>query len=193
MNNEFTHAKDAASVTGSTGGGVTSNAGAKGKYTLTCISATGQVKWVAEAENLVVNAGLKDMNDKYFSGVGYTATWYLGMYGPAATNDPAAADTMASHAGWTEVTGYSQATRPACTFDAATLADPSIISNTGSPAVYSVNATITVGGAFLTSDNTKGGATGVLFSAVDFDAPGDRSAISGDTLNLTYQFTLDAL
>jgi hypothetical protein len=49
-----------------------------------------------------------------------------------------------------------------------------------------------VGGAFLTSNNTKGGTTGTLFSAVDFSAPGDRSVVSGDTLTVTYTFSLDA-
>ena len=99
---------------------------------------------------------------------------------------------MASHAGWTEITAYSQATRPACTFGAATTADPSVISNTASVAVFSMNGTETVGGAFLTSNSTKGGTTGVLFSAGDFQSPGDRAVVNGDTLNVTYQFSLDA-
>jgi hypothetical protein len=49
-----------------------------------------------------------------------------------------------------------------------------------------------VGGAFLTSNNTKGGTTGILFSAADFQAPGDRSVVSGDTITVTYTFSLDA-
>jgi hypothetical protein len=49
-----------------------------------------------------------------------------------------------------------------------------------------------VGGAFLSSDDTKGGSTGILFSAADFQSPGDRSVTSGDTLNVTYEFSLDA-
>jgi hypothetical protein len=49
-----------------------------------------------------------------------------------------------------------------------------------------------VGGAFLISNNTKGGTTGVLFSASDFQAPGDRSVVSGDTIVVTYTFSLDA-
>jgi hypothetical protein len=100
---------------------------------------------------------------------------------------------MASHAGWTEVTAYSQATRPVATFAAASLADPSVITNSASPAVYSINGTTTVGGAFLTTDNTKGGTTGTLFSAADFASPGDRSVVSGDTLTVTYTFSLDAV
>jgi hypothetical protein len=163
-----------------------------GIYTIQCIGADGKLKWEASSHNLIVNVGLKDMNDKYFTGSAYTATWYLGIYGAAASNNPVAADTMASHAGWTEVTDYSQATRPQAVFAAATTADPSVITNSASVAVFSMNATTTVGGAFLTSDNTKGGTSGILFSASDFAAPGDRSVVSGDTLNLTYTFSLDA-
>jgi hypothetical protein len=163
-----------------------------GVFKVVCFDKDGNHKWTAQSPNLVVNVGLKDMNDKYFSGSGYTATWYLGLYGAGASNTPAAGDTMASHAGWTEVTDYSQSTRPAATFGAATTADPSVIDNSGSVAVFSINNTVTVGGAFLTSDNVKGGTSGVLFSAADFQAPGDRNVVSGDTLNVTYQFSLDA-
>ena len=165
---------------------------AGGVFTVQCFDSEGNLKWAEEKHNLVVNVGLKDMNDKYFSGSSYTAAWYLGLYGAAASNNPAAGDTMASHAGWTEVTAYSQATRPACSFGAATTADPSVISNSASVAVFSINGTTTVGGAFLTSDNTKGGTTGILFSAADFQSPGDRSVVSGDVINVTYTFSLDA-
>jgi hypothetical protein len=165
---------------------------AGGVFTVTCIGSDGQVKWEESLKNLVVNAGLKDMNDKYFTGSSYTATWYIGLYGAAASNDPAASDTAASHAGWTEVVPYSNATRPAVTFAAATTADPSVITNSASPAAFTIDASATVGGAFLISNNTKSGTTGVLFSASDFAAPGDRSVASGDQLNVTYTFSLDA-
>lgn len=164
-----------------------------GVFHVQCFDKDGNLKWEAEKHNLVVNVGLKDMNDKYFTGSTYTATWYIGLYGAASTNNPAAGDTAASHAGWTEVTAYSQATRPQATFAAATTADPSVITNSASPAVFSINGTTTVGGAFLISNNTKGGTTGILFSASDFTAPGDRNVVSGDTLNVTYTFSLDAV
>jgi hypothetical protein len=165
---------------------------AGGVFTVQCFDQDGNLKWQAEKHNLVVNVGLKDMNDKYFTGSAYTAAWYIGLYGAGASNTPNASDTMSSHAGWTEVTAYSQSTRPAATFAAATTADPSVITNTASPATFSINGTTTVGGAFLTSDNTKGGTTGILFSASDFQSPGDRSVVNGDTLTVTYTFSLDA-
>ena len=166
------------------------SASAKGVYTMQCFDKDGNLKWEAVCPNLVVNGGLQDMNNKYFLGSAYTATWYIGLYGSGATNSPSANDTMSSHGGWTEETGYSQATRPACSFATPTTANPSVATNSASPAVFSINATATIGGAFLTSNNTKGGSTGTLYSASDFTSPGDRSVVSGDTLNVTYTLSL---
>ena len=171
----------------------TARVGAGGVFTLQCLDADGNLKWESSLPNLVVNVGLQDMNTQYFKGAAYTAAWFIGLYGAAASNNPAAGDTAASHAGWTEVVPYSNATRPAATFGTATTADPSVISNSASPASYTINATATVGGAFLISNSTKSGTTGILFSASDFAAPGDRSVASGDTLNVTYTFSLDAV
>ena len=74
------------------------------------------------------------------------------------------------------------------TFGTPSLADPSVISNSASPSAFSINATATIAGAFLasTTDNS-----GVLFSVGNF-AGLDKSVASGDTLNVTYQFSLDA-
>jgi hypothetical protein len=170
--------------------GFAESASASGKYTIECRDAEGNLKWTTEPKNLVVNQGLQDMNAQYFKGIGYTAAWYVGLYGAAASNDPVAGDTAASHAGFTEIVPYSNATRPAATFGTATTANPSVQTNSASPAAFTINATATVGGAFLISNNTKSGTTGVLFSASDFTAPGDRVVASGDVLNVSYTFSL---
>jgi len=190
MFNDKVKSKDVASSSLIAGGSAADSASAKGVYKIQCHDKDGNLKWEDEAPNLVVNEGLQDMNAKYFTGTTYTAAWYLGLYGSGATNSPAAGDTMSSHAGWTEVTAYSQATRPACTFGTPTTANPSVATNSASPASFSINGTTTVGGAFLTSNNTKGGTTGILYSAADFSAPGDRSVVSGDTLSVTYTLSL---
>lgn len=190
MFNDKVKSQDVATSSLIAGSSAADSASAKGVYKIQCHDAQGNLKWEAAAPNLVVNGGLQDMNAKYFTGSAYTATWYLGLYGAGASNTPAAGDTMSSHAGWTEVTDYSQATRPACTFGTPTTANPSVATNSASPATFSINATTVVGGAFLTSNNTKGGSTGVLYSAADFSAPGDRSVVSGDTLSVTYTLSL---
>ena len=155
-----------------------------------CIGADGETKWSSSNANLVVNAGLAYMAGSALTSVAQITSWYIGLYGAAASNNPAAGDTSASHGGWTEVTPYSNATRPACTFATATTANPSVATNAASSATFLINAPSTVGGAFLISENTKGGGTGTLFSAADFDAPGDRGVVSGDTILVTYTFSL---
>lgn len=162
---------------------------ALGKFTMECYDSEGNLKWRAEEKNLVVNSGLQYMCGTALTSVAQITTWYIGLYGAGASSTPAAGDTMASHAGWTEVVPYSNATRPACTFATATTANPSVATNSASVAAFTINATATVGGAFLTSNSTKSGTTGTLFSAADFTG-GDRSVASGDTLNVTYTLSL---
>jgi hypothetical protein len=194
MFNETARSTDIVAAALATARPVTEGVGAGGVYTLKCFDKDGQLKWETTSPNLVVNQGLQDMNTKYFSGSSYTATWFLGLItGPGSGTTIVAGDTALSHTGWTETSAYSQATRPACTFGTATTADPSVITNSASPATFSINGTVTVAGAFLISNNTKGGTTGILFSASDFSAPGDRAVVSGDTLTVTYTFSLDAV
>jgi len=182
--------KAAASV--NMGGDLQSGARGGGVFHFKCYDKDGNLKWEDKAHNLVVNVGLADMNDKYFSGSAYTATWYLGLVNNSPTPSYAAGDTMASHAGWAESTDYTQANRPTVTFGSATVADPSVIDNSGAVDVFTMNASVTIAGAFLTSNDTKGGTTGILFSASTFQSPGARTVVSGDTLNVTYEFSLDA-
>lgn len=166
---------------GASGGGV---------FTVTCYSNDGSEKWVTIAPNLVVNTGLQDMNTKYFKGSTYTAAWYLGLIGDTSANTTfSGGDTLATHAGWTENSDYS-GTRPQVTFGNATLADPSNINNASSLATFTMNANATISGAFLC--NVASGTSGLLFSAADFQSPGDRTVVSGDVLNVTYSFNLDA-
>lgn len=166
------------------------NALALGRFKMACYDKDGALKWEAEEDNLVVNEGLQYMAGSALTSVTQITSWFIGLYGAGASNTPAAGDTMSSHIGWTEVVPYSNATRPACTFATATTANPSVATNSASVAAFTINATSTVGGAFLVSNSTKSGSTGTLFSAADFSSPGDRSVVSGDTLNVTYTLSL---
>lgn len=163
---------------------------AGGVFTVTCYDKDGNEKWVDIASNLVVNTGLQNMNTQYFTGSGYTATWYVGLVGNTSSNTTfSGGDTLASHPGWEENTSYS-GNRKAATFGAATLADPSNINNSSSSASFAMNANATISGAFLA--NVATGTSGLLFSVSDFQSPGDRTVVSGDVLNVTYSFNLDA-
>ena len=167
---------------------------AAGAYHVECRDKDGNLKWTAETKNLVVNAGLAYMAGSALTSVTQITSWYLGLVtGPGSGTTYAAGDTMSSHAGWTEYVNYSNGTRVAATFATATTANPSVATNTASPAVFNINgAGGTVAGAFLTSGSAKSGTTGTLFSAADFGSPGDRAVVNGDTLSVTYQFSLAA-
>lgn len=162
---------------------------ATGHYLVECFDKNGNAKWVAETANLVVNVGLQYMAGAALTGTTPSTSWHVGLYGAGASNTPAATDTLASHAGWTEVTPYA-GNRPGAAFAAATNANPSVVTNVASKAVFNINATAVVGGAFLC--NAESGTTGVLFSAADFASPGDRAVTDGDVLNVTYTFSLSA-
>ena len=166
------------------------SAGAGGVFHVECFDKDGNLKWKTLQPNLVVNEGLQSMNTNYFKGSAYTAAFFLGLItGPGSGTTFAAADTLASKA-WTEYTDYSGA-RKAVTFGTATTADPSVISNSASPSQFSITgAGGTIAGAFLCT--VSSGTSGVLFSESDFQSPGDRVVVSGDTLNVTYTFSLDA-
>lgn len=143
-------------------------------YEVECRGADGKVKWTERIENLVTTVGKTDLVEKYFKGSGYTAAWYLGLKGAGA---PANGDTLASHAGWAEVTPYT-GNRPAITFGTTAAG-----SNTATAVSFAITLAgpTTVAGAFVASANT--GTSGLLYSAGDFAV--SRSVIAGDTLNVT--------
>ena len=159
---------------------------AGGVFRIQCFDPNGNLKWEAESHNLVVNEGLQDMNTKYFKGAAYTAGWFIGLISGSSPATIVSTDTLASK-GWTEFTTYS-GNRQAAVFGTASTADPSVISNTGSAASF----TIGIGGGNVAGAFLCAGATGtpVLFSASNFAS--SRSVSSGDTLNVTYTFSLAA-
>lgn len=159
----------------------------KNRYEIECFDKDGNFKWRDVAENIVPDAGLNDLLDKYLKGSAYTAAFYVGLTDGTPTT--AAGDTMASHAGWSEVTAYSEAVRQTLTLGSVAAKS---VDNSASKAVFSINAdTTTIGGAFIATNNTKGGSTGVLYSVAAFSA-GNKGLDNGDTLNVTATCTAAA-
>lgn len=153
-------------------------------YRIEAFSPSGDLKWVEEFSNIVPTGGLNDVLDKYLKGSAYTAAFFIGL--TDGTPTVAAGDTMASHAGWAEVTAYSEGTRPALTLGAVSGGS---VDNSASKATFTISANGTaIGGAFMATDSTKGGTTGVLYSVAAF-AAGDKSLDSGDTLSVTVTCT----
>lgn len=144
----------------------------------------GRLLWQDETSNLVTNEGLNDILAKYWKGSGYTAAHYLGL--TAGSPTPAAGDTMASHGGWTEVTAYSEGTRPGLTLGSVS---GQSVDNSASKGVFTINAgSTTVGGAFITTNNTKGGSSGLCIGVAGFTG-GNRTVQSGDVINVTGTLT----
>jgi hypothetical protein len=153
----------------------------KNTWEVVCKGSDGKEKWRELNDNLIVTVGLNDLLDKYFKGSSYTAAWYIGLKG---TGTALAADTMSSHSSWAVDANYSESVR-----QTLTLGTPSAgsVSNSASKATFSINATTTIYGAFLTSSNTKSGTAGTLYGVVDFGS--SRAVISGDTLEITVTLT----
>lgn len=163
------------------------NMGMKNIWKFECFDKSGKLKWIDYIENLVVNEGLDDVLDKYLKGSAYTAAHYVGL--ADGTPSFAAGDTMASHAGWTEVTAYDEANRVTPTWGAVS---GQSVDNSASKAVFTVSSNgTTIGGAFLSTNNTKGGSTGTLYGGGAFSA-GDKSLDDDDVLNVTVTATAAA-
>lgn len=141
-------------------------------------------------KNLLPDAAILSVLDVYFGDAAKISAWYLALYAGAV--NPAANWTAANFAAnATEIVsgseGYSQATRPQWTPAAAASGSKH---NLALKAVFTIvtASTITVNGAGLLSNNTKGGTAGVLASAARFGAA--RTLFNGDSFELGYTVSL---
>lgn len=136
-----------------------------------------------EIENGITNEGKNKILDVMFSDATQiaAASWYIGLIDNDGFTSLAAGDTMSSHAGWNELTSeYDETTRPA--WGPGNPASQSITN--ASPVVFTFNGTADVYGAFITSNNTKGGTTGTLWSTGAFNAV--RSVVALDEIRVNY-------
>lgn len=153
------------------------NLGLTNIWEVVCLDSDGNEKWREEKKNLIVTEGLNHILNTQFNAGTQVTTWYIGIKGAGTV---AAADTLASHAGWSEVSSYS-GTRKEWTEGAASAG-----SMTNATSVdFSITGTATCAGAFLCS--VTSGTAGTLYGAVDFGT--SRSVISGDTLQVTVTVT----
>jgi len=127
---------------------------------------------------MIVNVGLDYILDQFFG----SDVFYVGLKGSGTI---AAADTMASHAGWSEVTDYDEAVRQTLTMGSASSQS---INNSASVATFTISASVTVAGYLLTTVDTKGGTTGTLVSAGDFTAA--QSVVDDDVIEITLTFSV---
>lgn len=173
--------------------------GIAGVYHVECRDAEGNLKWAEEFPNLVNAVGKQLMLDTLLrtSGTYTTVGPFLGLISGASPTF-AAADTMVTHAGWTEFTNYTvggSAVRGTAVFGAAT-SSGTTPSNVTTSAASSITYTITgaggtVGGCFLTTGtgavNTLSSTAGILYSAGAFSTA--KVTTAGDTVSVTYSTT----
>lgn len=155
----------------------------KGQFIVICHDKNDNFKWEAIGDNLVVNTGLELILDVLFVGSSSVVDpWYVGL--TDGTPTVASGDTMVSHGGWAHVTNYDEATRQ----EFINVRTARAVANTASTAQFTISTASTIGGAFLTSSNTKDGSAGTLLCAVAFTG-GDKSAADDDTIDVTYTFS----
>jgi hypothetical protein len=172
--------------------------GIEGYYHVECRDENGNLKWEEQFPNLVVAVGKQLMLDTLLRGSAYTVVGpYLGLISGTG-NTFAAADTMTSHAGWTEFINYTvggSAVRGTAVFAAST-SSGTTPSNITTSAASSITYTITgaggtVGGCFLVTgagaSSAQSNTSGTLYSAGAFGTA--KITTVGDTVSVTYSTT----
>lgn len=149
----------------------------EGVWEAVCENPDGSLAWRALVINDVVDAALDDLLNTYFNGATQHTGWAMGLIDASGFTALDASDTMPSHAGWAEFTGYTQGTRAGWT--------PSVGGGIATAVgVFTFNSTGSIAGLFLTSSPTKGGASGQLWSTGLFGLA--KACVPGQTLRLTY-------
>jgi hypothetical protein len=153
----------------------------KGKFQVEHRDAEGTLKGLYDFPNGIVDEGLDHILNTQFHGTSQITTWYIGLVDNATWSAFADADTLASHAGWSEFTDYSEGNRVTWQEDAASSRS---ITNT-TTADYTINATGNAKGIFVSSNNVKStGNTGTLWATAAFSSV--VAVANGDTLKVTY-------
>lgn len=147
-----------------------------GRFIFIAHDKNGKFLWKDSPHNLTIDEGIEDVMDNGF----LTQTWYIGLTGTTPT--PAPGDTLASHAGWTEMTDYTGNRK-----EYVDVRSGKAITNSASKAILVIDQDAsTVGGAFIA--NVASGTGGVLFCVAAFGG-GDRVLNNGDTINVQYDLT----
>lgn len=133
--------------------------------------------------NIMTDQGLNSILDINYHGSTQITTWYIGLF--KGNYSPVAGDTAAGIASAaTEATEYDESTRVEWVEAAASSKS---ISNNANKATFTINATVTIYGAFLVSSNTKSGTSGTLSAASRFSS--SRALVDDDQLLVTYSVT----
>ena len=172
--------------------------GIEGYYHVECRDKEGNLKWEESFPNLVNAIGKQLLLDTLLrTTTTYTTVGpFLGLINSSPTF--LAADTMTSHAGWTEFINYTvggSAVRGTAVFAASSstgLSPSNVTTSTATAITYTITgAGGTVAGCFLVTGSgalsTQSNTGGTLYSAGAFATA--KITTAGDTVSVTYSTT----
>lgn len=142
--------------------------------------------WEAEGKNGITDEGIHYLLEVGFRSddmapVSQIAPWYAGLIDDDSFTGVAAGDEMDDHSTWLESDDYDESARPTLVFAAAALRA------IGAQVAFTLNATKTLRGIFISSDDTKDGTTGTLWATALFVSP--PTVVSGNVLTVNYSLT----
>lgn len=170
-----------------------------GRYKIQCFEYEGgPLLWEDEFDNLVTTAGKNHLLDNYITGSAFTQVGpYMGLISSVSYSAIAAADTMASHAGWTEAGSANAPTwstpasgaRNSLSWSAASAGAKAL----SAAASFTMSGAGTLKGAFLVLGSgavvTNASTAGTLFSAGLFSG-GDQVVSSGNVVTVSYSLSI---
>lgn len=159
----------------------------RGHAHVVCTNPDGSVAWTDDIPNMAVTVGMNHMLNTQFAGGTPVTTWYLGIIDNSGFSALAAADTMSSHAGWTEHTNYSESARPQ--WSPAAASGGAMTNSTTADFTISSSGT-QMYGFFLSSSSTKSGTSGTLWATMALTNV--QKPASGQVIHVTYTITLAA-
>jgi len=174
--------------------GMGESAQAEGVYTFRCFEyENGPLLWEQTIDNVVCTVGKNLMLQTALTGSGYTVVGpYMGLISSVSYTAVSAADTMASHSGWTEAGSTNAPTFAARVAPAFGTASAGAIS-TSSAVSFTMTGAGTLVGAFITygtgAVTTLMSTAGTLLSAGAFTG-GNQPVNSGNVVQVTYSLSL---
>ena len=174
--------------------GLTEQAEIHGRYTIQCFEYEGgPLLWEDTFDNVVCTGGKNLALDTILAGSGYTVVGpYMGLISSVSWSAVNAADTMSSHAGWTEA-GNAHAPTFAARIAPAWSAASAGSKAASSSVSFTMTGSGTLEGAFIvfgtgavtTIDNTSG----TLLSAGAFSG-GAQAVSSGNVVAVSYSLSI---
>ena len=167
---------------------------AEGIYTFKCFeSEGGALLWEAGFDNVVCTLGKNLMLQSALTGSGYTVVGpYMGLISSVSFTAVAAADTMLSHAGWTEAGSTNAPTFAARLAPSFGTASAGAIALTVATS-FTMTGAGTLEGAFITygtgAVSTLMSTAGTLLSAGVFTG-GAQPVNSGNVVQVSYSLSL---